>query len=103
MDIPCWILDIQVAALGRLIKLGGCMNRSIVATLVLGGGILSGCMFQTKHEIEVKPMHITIDVNVKIQEELKEKFKKTDEVSKEISDKEAEDALNRYLESQKIN
>jgi hypothetical protein len=60
-------------------------------------------MFQTKHEIEVKPMHITIDVNVKIQEELKEKFKKTDEVSKEISDKEAEDALNRYLESQKIN
>jgi hypothetical protein len=60
-------------------------------------------MFQTKHEIEVKPMHMTIDVNVKIQEELKEKFKKTDEVSKEISDKEAEDALNKYLESQKVN
>ena len=77
------------------------MNKSIVATLFLGGVILNGCMFQTKHEIEVKPMHITIDVNVKIQEELKEKFKKTDEVSKEISDKEAEDALNKYLESQK--
>ncbi|MEI6420749.1 MAG: YnbE family lipoprotein [Lentisphaerota bacterium] len=80
------------------------MNKSVVFTLLLGGGsILSGCMFQTKHEIEVKPMHITIDVNVKIQEELKEKFKKSDEVSKEISDKEAEDALNKYLESQKIN
>ena len=80
------------------------MNKSMVFALLLGGGgILSGCMFQTKHEIEVKPMHITIDVNVKIQEELKEKFKKSDEVSKEISDKEAEEALNKYLESQKIN
>jgi hypothetical protein len=80
------------------------MNKSVVVALLLGSGsILSGCMFQTKHEIEVKPMHITIDVNVKIQEELKEKFKKSDEVSKEISDKEAEDALNKYLESQKIN
>ena len=79
------------------------MNKTIVAVLLLGGTVLNGCLFQTKHEIEVKPMHITIDVNVKIQEELKEKFKKTDEVSKEISDKEAEDALNRYLESQKIN
>lgn len=70
---------------------------------MLGGFILNGCLFQTKHEIEVKPMHITIDVNLKIQEELKEKFKKADEVNKEISDKEAEDALNKYLESQKIN
>ena len=77
------------------------MNRSIVAVLFMGVVIFNGCLFQTKHEIEVKPMHITIDVNVKIQEELKEKFKKTDEVSKEISDKEAEDALNKYLESQK--
>ncbi len=79
------------------------MNKSIVFALLLAGFIFNGCMFQTKHEIEVKPMHITIDVNVKIQEELKEKFKKTDEVSKEISDKEAEDALNKYLESQKVN
>ena len=79
------------------------MNKSILAVLFLGSVVLNGCLFQTKHEIEVKPMHITIDVNVKIQEELKEKFKKTDEVSKEISDKEAEEALNRYLESQKGN
>lgn len=79
------------------------MNRIILSALFLSGFILNGCLFQTKHEIEVKPMHITIDVNLKIQEELKEKFKKSDEVSKEISDKEAEDALNKYLESQKIN
>ncbi len=86
-----------------MIKSGGYMRATIVAALFMGAFIFNGCMFQTKHEIEVKPMHITIDVNVKIQEELKEKFKKTDEVSKEISDKEAEDALNKYLESQKIN
>ena len=79
------------------------MNKSIAVALLSAGFILSGCLFQTKHEIEVKPMHITIDVNVKIQEELKEKFKTADEVSKEISDKEAEDALNKYLESQKTN
>ncbi|MFA6293742.1 MAG: hypothetical protein WC637_18285 [Victivallales bacterium] len=79
------------------------MDKSVVAALLLGAFVFNGCMFQTKHEIEVKPMHITIDVNVKIQEELKEKFKKTDEVSKEISDKEAEDALNKYLESLNVN
>lgn len=59
-----------------------------------------GCALATKHEIEVKPMHITIDVNVKIQEELKEKFRETDQQSKSISDKEAEEALKKYLESQ---
>ena len=61
---------------------------------------LGGCVLATKHEIEVKPMHITIDVNVKIQEELKEKFKQADQQSKAISDKEAEEALKKYLESQ---
>ena len=46
---------------------------------------------------------MTIDVNVKVQQELQEKFKKTDEELKSISDKEAEDALAKYLESQKAN
>ena len=67
---------------------------------LLSGLVLSGCRLETKHEVEVKPMHITIDVNVKIQEELKEKFSKVDQQAKEISDKEAEDALKKYLESQ---
>ena len=75
------------------------MFKTVLTALFLGSLMFCGCL-QTKHEIEVKPMHITIDVNVKIQQELQEKFKKTDEVSKEISDKEAEEALNRYLESQ---
>ncbi len=63
--------------------------------------ILNGCI-QTKHEvdvkpIEVKPMHITIDLNIKIQEELKEKFAKSDKIAEEISDEEAARALDQYL------
>jgi hypothetical protein len=61
---------------------------------------ISGCLLETKHEIDVKPMHITIDVNLKIQEELKEKFKQTDEQAKSISEKEAEEALKQYLATQ---
>lgn len=63
--------------------------------------ILTGC--QTKHDVvvEVKPMHITMDINVKIQDELKKEFGKTDEIAKSISDQEAEEALKKYLESNK--
>ncbi len=80
------------------------MKKYLSTTAVLCAcGILAGCL-NTKHEvevkpIEVKPMHITIDLNVKIQEELKEKFEKNDKIAKEISDQEAEEALNKYLES----
>ena len=75
------------------------MARIIMFSAIISLAVALGCI-QTKHEIEVKPMHITVDVNVKIQQELQEKFKKTDEAAKSISDKEAEDALAKYLESQ---
>jgi hypothetical protein len=78
------------------------MTRIFLFSAVLSVAVALGCL-QTKHEIEVKPMHITVDVNVKIQQELQEKFKKTDEEAKSISDKEAEEALQKYLESQKTN
>jgi hypothetical protein len=51
--------------------------------------------------VEVKPIHIVLDVNIKIQEELKKKFEKEDEIAKSISDAEAEEALKRYLEGGK--
>ncbi len=75
------------------------MTRTLVFAAFLCMVMAFGCL-QTKHEIEVKPMVITVNVNVKVDEALKEKFNKTDEVSKEISDKEAEEALKKYLESQ---
>jgi hypothetical protein len=49
--------------------------------------------------VEVKPIHIIVDVNIKIQEELKKEFGKADNISKNISDDEAEAALQKYLES----
>lgn len=75
----------------------------LIKTFLLVPFLLAGCL-QTKHEvevkpIEVKPMHITIDLNVRIQEELKEKFATSDKLAKEISDEEAEKALQEYLES----
>ncbi|HCE43336.1 MAG TPA: hypothetical protein DET40_07295 [Lentisphaeria bacterium] len=78
------------------------MTRVLLACAIVSMALVVGCI-QTKHEIEVKPIHMTIDVNVKVQQELQEKFKKTDEELKSISDKEAEDALAKYLESQKAN
>ncbi len=51
--------------------------------------------------VEVKPIHIVLDVNIKIQEELKRTFEKEDEIAKSISDAEAEAALKRYLEGGK--
>ncbi len=78
------------------------MGRIFLLSAMLSTVMAFGCL-QTKHEIEVKPMHITVDVNVKIQQELQDKYKKTDEVAKSISDKEAEEALQKYLDSQKQN
>ncbi len=74
--------------IGIMLWLGG----AALATLVLGG-----CL-QTRHEVEVKPMHITVDVNVRIQNELKKEFRAQDEAMRQISDEEAAAALERYLQ-----
>jgi len=63
---------------------------------VLSALVLGGCL-QTRHEVEVKPMHITVDVNVRIQNELKKEFREQDEAMRQISDAEAAAALERYL------
>ncbi len=47
--------------------------------------------------VEVKPIHIVLDVNIKIQEALKKKFEKEDEIAKSITDADAEEALKKYL------
>lgn len=63
---------------------------------------LAGCWtwhkIDTTHKIE--PIEININVNIKIQDELKEKFEKQDKLEEGISDKEAEEALKKYLESE---
>lgn len=86
------------------------MGRTLYLVLML----LTGFCFVscTYHEVkteskvevapvEIKPIHIIVDVNVKIQQELKQKFENTDNLSKEISDAEAEATLQKYLNSNK--
>jgi hypothetical protein len=51
--------------------------------------LFAGCGATVKHEVEVKPVHITLDVNVKVQQELNEFFAFEDELKKAASEKEA--------------
>jgi len=66
---------------------------------VAGLALVAGCM-HTTHEVEVKPMHITVDVNVRVQNELRKEFRSEDETMKQITDEEAAAALERYLNDQ---
>lgn len=63
------------------------------------GLLAAGCM-HTTHEIEVKPMHLTVDINVRVQNELKQEFRAQDEATRQISEAEAEAALAKYLLAQ---
>lgn len=38
----------------------------------------AGCTMNTKHELEVKPMHITIDVNIRVDRALDDFFNDID-------------------------
>ena len=46
------------------------MNRSVLALLALA---VAGCI-QVKTESEIKPIHITMDVNLKVDRELDRQF-----------------------------
>lgn len=73
------------------------MNKLLLAA-TLAATFLCGCTshkIQTSHE--VKPIHITMDINIKIQNDLKKKFGGSDETYQKISDEEASAALDKYL------
>lgn len=73
------------------------MNKlaSFPALLLL---CVAGCY--TEHKIEtvheIKPIHITLDVNLKIDRELEKSFSKQDDLAKDINLDEAEKALREY-------
>ncbi len=70
------------------------MNTRIqIVTLAIAAAVVAGC--RTRHEIntvsEVKPIHITIDVNVKVDKALNDFFDEVDEAdAKQPSEKEGE-------------
>lgn len=43
-----------------------------------------GCRLNTKHEVEVKPMHITIDVNIRVDRALDDFFGDIDKQAQKI-------------------
>ncbi|MCD4742723.1 MAG: YnbE family lipoprotein [Desulfobacteraceae bacterium] len=65
-------------------------KRMMFIILLLGFFVLPGC--NTKHEVEVKPVeikpiHITIDVNIKVDRALDDFFGDIDKEEDEIKDK----------------
>lgn len=77
------------------------MSWKFYCAIILTCIFLSQGCFSSRHEIEVKPIEIkpmTININVKIEEELKKEFGKADKMAKKISDEEAEEALKKYME-----
>jgi hypothetical protein len=64
-------------------------NRTIMLALILVGFWVPGC--STSHEVqvapvEVKPIHITIDVNVKVDRALDSFFDDIDETESQIKE-----------------
>ena len=53
-------------------------GRKVVAALfLLGGALTGGCGMTIRHTVP-EPIHITVDVNIRVQEELKDFFDEID-------------------------
>ncbi|MBI2814437.1 MAG: hypothetical protein HYX71_09145 [Opitutae bacterium] len=49
-------------------------RRRFLSTVTLGSLLLGGCLNVKTEPIEVKPIHITVDVNVKVEKALDDFF-----------------------------
>lgn len=64
------------------------MNRRHLWTLALAPLLLGGCLNVKTAPIEVKPIHITVDVNVKVEKALDDFFGDLDKKSATIAHEE---------------
>jgi hypothetical protein len=65
------------------------MNRRLfLSTAALGALLLGGCLNVKTAPIEVKPIHITVDVNVKVEKALDDFFGDLDKKSTTVSHEE---------------
>lgn len=54
------------------------MSRlTTLIVLLLGGSLVGGCWMNLRHSVP-EPIHITVDVNIRVQEELNDFFKTID-------------------------
>jgi hypothetical protein len=65
-----------------------CMNRRLFLAAALGPLCLGGCLNVKTAPIEVKPIHITVDVNVKVEKALDDFFGDLDKKSTTVSHEE---------------
>lgn len=61
------------------------MKRALIAPCMVFCIFSLGCKTEHKVELEVKPMQITIDVNIRIDRQLEDFFGNLDEAAKSIS------------------
>ncbi|OOP56885.1 MAG: hypothetical protein AYP45_06680 [Candidatus Brocadia carolinensis] len=61
------------------------MKRALVVSCMIFFIFSQGCKTEHKVEVEVKPMQITIDVNVRVDRQLEDFFGNLDEAAKSIS------------------
>ena len=64
------------------------MNRLLIPAVCLGSLALGGCVNVKTAPIEVKPIHITVDVNVKVAKALDDFFGDLDKKSATINSEE---------------
>jgi hypothetical protein len=64
------------------------MNRRPLFVLAFGPLLLGGCLNVTTAPIEVKPIHITVDVNVKVEKALDDFFGDLDHKSATLNHEE---------------
>lgn len=64
------------------------MNRPLLIAVVCAPFLLGGCLNVKTEPIEVKPIHITVDVNVKVEKALDDFFGDLDKKSATIAHEE---------------
>ena len=62
------------------------MNRPLIFAATLAPLLLGGCLNVKTAPIEVKPIHITVDVNVRVEKALDDFFGDLDKKSTTISE-----------------
>ena len=61
------------------------MKRVFVVSCLLFFAFFQGCKTEHKVEVEVKPMQITVDVNIRIDKELDDFFGSLDKAAQKVS------------------
>ena len=69
------------------------MKIVFVVSCLLFFAFFQGCKTEHKVEVEVKPMQITVDVNIRIDKELEDFFGDLDEAAQKVSSEKTGNAL----------